>query len=112
MATYSKRGYKAPKERAVEETVEGANSDEKTAQLLMFTTLDDSASKPKLLLLKPELHHWLCRAVALVTIGYLVYQNSLLSQNNWKRRMKCLLHKKTFNKLLTVLQAIHYISYL
>jgi hypothetical protein len=57
MATYSKRGYKAPKER-VEETVEGANSDEKTAQLLMFfTTLDDSASKPKLLLLK--LHHWL-----------------------------------------------------
>jgi hypothetical protein len=36
MATYSKRGYKAPKERAVEETVEGANSDEKTAQLLMF----------------------------------------------------------------------------
>jgi hypothetical protein len=35
MATYSKRGYKAPKERAVE-TVEGANSDEKTAQLLMF----------------------------------------------------------------------------
>jgi hypothetical protein len=29
MATYSKRGYKAPKERAVEETVEGANSDEK-----------------------------------------------------------------------------------
>jgi hypothetical protein len=26
------------------------------------------------LLLKPELHHWFCRAVALVTIGYLVYQ--------------------------------------
>jgi hypothetical protein len=38
MATYSKRGYKAPKER-VEETVEGANSDEKTAQLLMFYNL-------------------------------------------------------------------------
>jgi hypothetical protein len=38
MATYSKRGYKAPKERAVEET-EGANSDEKTAQLLMFFNL-------------------------------------------------------------------------
>jgi hypothetical protein len=38
MATYSKRGYKAPKERAVEETVE-ANSDEKTAQLLMFYNL-------------------------------------------------------------------------
>jgi hypothetical protein len=38
MATYSKRGYKAPKERAVEETVEGANSDEKT-QLLMFYNL-------------------------------------------------------------------------
>jgi hypothetical protein len=37
MATYSKRGYKAPKER--EETVEGANSDEKTAQLLMFYNL-------------------------------------------------------------------------
>jgi hypothetical protein len=34
MATYSKEDIKH--QRAVEETVEGANSDEKTAQLLMF----------------------------------------------------------------------------
>jgi hypothetical protein len=39
MATYSKRGYKAPKERAVEETVEGANSDEKKTAQLMFYNL-------------------------------------------------------------------------
>jgi hypothetical protein len=38
MATYSKRGYKAPKERAVEETVEGAKAMKK-AQLLMFYNL-------------------------------------------------------------------------
>jgi hypothetical protein len=49
------------------------------------------------------------RAVALVTIGYLVYQNSLLSQNNWKR-MKCLLHKKTFNKLNGVASDYIYLS--
>jgi hypothetical protein len=30
------------------------------------------------LLLKPELHHWFCDV--LVTIGYLVYQNSLLAK--------------------------------
>jgi hypothetical protein len=35
MATYSKEDIKHQR-RAVEETVEGANSDEKTAQLLMF----------------------------------------------------------------------------
>jgi hypothetical protein len=109
LATYSKRGYKAPKERAVEETVEGANSDEKAQLLMFFTTLDDSASKPKLLLLKPELHHWLCRSCRFSNYWLFSIKNSLLSQNNWKRRMKCLLHKKTFNKLLTVLQAIHYI---
>jgi hypothetical protein len=29
MATYSKRGYKATKKKAVEETVEGANSEKR-----------------------------------------------------------------------------------
>jgi hypothetical protein len=47
----------------------------------MFYNLDDSASKPKLLLLKPNYIIGFVGAVALVTIGYLVYQK-LLSQNN------------------------------
>jgi hypothetical protein len=36
MATYSKRGYKAPKERAVDDSAENGNVDEKTAQQRVY----------------------------------------------------------------------------
>ncbi|WP_016989251.1 tetratricopeptide repeat protein [Flavobacterium sp. ACAM 123] len=76
MATYSKRGYKAPKERAVEETVGGANSDEKDSTTAgVFTSLDDTASKTEAFVAKNQNYIiGFVGAVALVTIGYLVYQ--------------------------------------
>jgi hypothetical protein len=46
MATYSKRGYKAPKERAVDDSAENGNVDEKDSTTAgVFSTLDESASK-------------------------------------------------------------------
>jgi hypothetical protein len=53
MATYSKRGYKAPKERAVDDSAENGNVDEKDSTTAgVFSTLDESAFKNRALLLK------------------------------------------------------------
>ncbi|MEZ7503763.1 tol-pal system YbgF family protein [Flavobacterium sp. Arc2] len=76
MATYSKRGYKAPKERAVDDSVEDVIIDEKHSTTAgVFSTLDETASKTEDFVAKNQ--NWIIGvvgAVALVTIGYLVYQ--------------------------------------
>jgi tetratricopeptide (TPR) repeat protein len=76
MATYSKRGYKTPKERAEKDTVEGTNVDEKdSATAGVFTTLDETASKTEAFVAKNQNYIiGIVGAVALVTIGYLAYQ--------------------------------------
>jgi tetratricopeptide (TPR) repeat protein len=75
MATYSKRGYKAPKERAVDDAAE-TNIDEKdSATAGVFSTLDETASKTEDFVAKNQnFIIGIVGAVALVTIGYLVYQ--------------------------------------
>jgi len=76
MATYSKRGYKAPKEKEEKDTTEDvviAEKDSTTAGV--FSTLDETAGKTEAFVAKNQ--NWIIGvvgAVALVTIGYLVYQ--------------------------------------
>ena len=77
MATYNKRGYKAPKEKEVKvEGAEAANIDEKdSATAEVFSKLDETATITE---------HWVAKnqkiiiglvaAAALFTIGYLGYQ--------------------------------------
>ncbi|HRN44528.1 MAG TPA: hypothetical protein PLH20_07055 [Flavobacterium sp.] len=77
MATYNKRGYKAPKEKEVKgEGVETANFDEKDSTTAeVFSKLDETATITE---------HWVAKnqkiiiglvaAAALFTIGYLGYQ--------------------------------------
>ncbi len=77
MATYNKRGYKAPKEKEVKgEGVETANFDEKdSATAEVFSKLDETATITE---------HWVAKnqkiiiglvaAAALFTLGYLGYQ--------------------------------------
>jgi tetratricopeptide (TPR) repeat protein len=76
MATYSKRGYKAPKERAVDDSAENVNVDEKDSTTAgVFSTLDDTASKTEAFVAKNQnLIIGIVGAVALITIGYLAYQ--------------------------------------
>lgn len=76
MATYSKRGYKAPKERAVDDSAENVNIDEKDSTTAeVFSTLDETASKTEDFVAKNQnFIIGIVGAVALVTIGYLVYQ--------------------------------------
>lgn len=76
MATYSKRGYKAPKEKADKDSAENINIDEKdSATAGVFSTLDETASKTEAFVAKNQnFIIGIVGAVALVTIGYLVYQ--------------------------------------
>lgn len=76
MATYSKRGYKAPKEKEVKDTVEDIIIDEKdSATAGVFSKLDETASKTEDFVAKNQnFIIGIVGAVALVTIGYLVYQ--------------------------------------
>lgn len=76
MATYSKRGYKAPKEKAIDDAAENINIDEKDSTTAgVFSTLDETASKTEAFVAKNQnFIIGIVGAVALVTIGYLVYQ--------------------------------------
>jgi tetratricopeptide (TPR) repeat protein len=76
MATYSKRGYKAPKERAVDDAAENVNIDEKDSTTAeVFSTLDETAGKTEAFVAKNQnFIIGIVGAVALVTIGYLAYQ--------------------------------------
>lgn len=76
MATYSKRGYKAPKEKEVKDGTEDIKVVEKdSATAGVFSTLDETASKTEAFVAKNQ--NWIIgfvAAVAVVTIGYLAYQ--------------------------------------
>lgn len=84
MATYNKRGYKAPKPQEekeavevqpVEETFEGHST---TADV--FNTLDEGASKTEAWVEKNQkLIYIVIGAVALVTIGYLFYDKFVIT---------------------------------
>jgi hypothetical protein len=59
MATYSKRGYKAPKERAVDDSAENGNVDKDSTTAGVFSTLDESAFKNRgFVAKKKKFYHW------------------------------------------------------
>lgn len=80
MATFNKRGYKAPKEKAekvdndfIEDTVNIDEKDSATARA--FDTLDQTASKAEDFVEKNQkVIFGLVALIALVTVGYLMYQ--------------------------------------
>ena len=79
MATYNKRGYKAPKDKEVKEVVDSAQDitvlekDSTTAGV--FSTLDETASKTEDFVAKNQnAIIGVVGAIALVLVGYLAYQ--------------------------------------
>jgi tetratricopeptide (TPR) repeat protein len=78
MATYSKRGYKAPKEKEVKEVTEDVQIDEKDSTTAgVFSKLDETASKTEDWVAKNQkIIIGLVAGVALVTIGYLAFQKA------------------------------------
>lgn len=76
MATYNKRGYKAPKEKEVKETVEEVVIDEKNSTTAeVFSKLDETASKTEDWVAKNQkIIIGVVGAIALLTVGYLGFQ--------------------------------------
>ncbi|MFC5684080.1 tetratricopeptide repeat protein [Flavobacterium sp. MAHUQ-51] len=76
MATYNKRGYKAPKEKEVKEVVEEVVIDEKNSTTAeVFSKLDETASKTEDWVAKNQkIIIGVVGAIALLTVGYLGYQ--------------------------------------
>nr|WP_314839144.1 tetratricopeptide repeat protein [uncultured Flavobacterium sp.] len=77
MATYNKRGYKAPKEKEVkEEAVEAVVIDEKDSTTAeVFSKLDETASRTEDFVAKNQkVIIGLVAAAALATLSYLAYQ--------------------------------------
>lgn len=75
MATYNKRGYKAPKPKEVEDLEENINIDEKDSTTAeVFGTLDRSASMAESWFEKNQKKIFIALgSVALLTVGYLLY---------------------------------------
>ncbi|GGA79952.1 hypothetical protein GCM10008015_20790 [Flavobacterium palustre] len=76
MATYNKRGYKAPKEKEVKEAVEEVVIDEKNSTTAeVFSKLDETASKTEDWVAKNQkIIIGVVGAIALLTVGYVAYE--------------------------------------
>jgi len=100
MATYSKRGYKAPKEKEVNDGVEEVIVDEKDSVTAgVFSTLDETASKTEDFVAKNQKFIiGIVGAVALVTIGYLVYQKFIAEPKQTEAAEKMFVAQQNFQQ--------------
>ncbi|MFM2369047.1 MAG: hypothetical protein RL619_1347 [Bacteroidota bacterium] len=100
MATYSKRGYKAPKEKEVNDVVEEVKIDEKDSTTAgVFSTLDETASRTE---------DWIARnqkviiglvaGVALITLGYLAYQKFIATPKQDEAANEMFVAQQNFQK--------------
>ncbi|MFT5963621.1 MAG: tetratricopeptide (TPR) repeat protein [Flavobacterium sp.] len=100
MATYSKRGYKAPKERAVDDSAENGNVDEKDSTTAgVFSTLDETAGKTEAFVAKNQnFIIAVVGAVALITIGYLSYQKFIAEPKQVEAANEMFLAQQNFQQ--------------
>jgi len=86
MATYNKRGYKAPKEKEEKldnNFIEDVNVDEKDSTTAgVFNSLDQTASKTEEWVARNQKYIFgIVAAIAIVTVGYLLYQKFIAQPN-------------------------------
>ena len=101
MATYNKRGYKAPKEKEVkEEAVEAVVIDEKESTTAeVFSKLDETASKTEDFVAKNQkVIIGLVAAAALLTLGYLAYQRLIAAPAQEEAANEMFVAQQNFQK--------------
>ena len=100
MATYSKRGYKAPKEKEVKDTVEEVQVDEKdSATAGVFSKLDETASKTEDWVARNQkIIIGLVAGVAIFTVGYLAYQKFIASPKQDEAANEMFVAQQNFQK--------------
>ena len=100
MATYSKRGYKAPKEKEVKDTVEEVQVDEKDSTTAgVFSTLDETASKTEDWVARNQkIIIGLVAGVAILTVGYLAYQKFIAAPKQDEAANEMFVAQQNFQK--------------
>jgi len=101
MATYSKRGYKAPKEKEVkDDAVENVMIDEKdSATAEVFSKLDETASKTEDWVAKNQkIIIGVVGAITLVTVGYFAYQKFVASPKQEEAANEMFVAQSNFEK--------------
>ncbi len=101
MATYNKRGYKAPKEKEVkEEAVEAVVIDEKDSTTAeVFSKLDETASRTEDFVAKNQkVIIGLVAAAAIVTLGYLAYQRLIAAPAQEEAANEMFVAQQNFQK--------------
>lgn len=100
MATYSKRGYKAPKEKEVKDGVEEVIIDEKdSATAGVFSKLDETASMTEDWVARNQkIIIGLVAGVALFTVGYLAYQKFIATPKQDEAANEMFVAQQNFQK--------------
>jgi len=102
MATYNKRGYKAPKpkEEAVEDELDNVDvQDSTTAEV--FSSLDSGASKAEEWVARNQKYIFgIVGAVTLFTVGYLVYDRFMIEPKQDEAANEMFLAQENFQKAL------------
>lgn len=103
MATFNKRGYKAPKEKAEKidnNFIEDVNVDEKnSATAKAFESLDQTASKAEDFIAKNQKYILgFLTVVVLVTVGYFAYQKFINEPNQQEAAEELFVAQQNFQK--------------
>lgn len=100
MATYNKRGYKAPKEKEVKEVTEDIKVIEKnSATAGVFSTLDATASKTEDFVARNQkIIIGFVAAVAIFTIGYMAYQKFVATPKEDEAANEMFVAQQNFQK--------------
>ena len=100
MATYNKRGYKAPKEKEVKEGVEAVIIDEKDSTTAeVFSKLDETATITEDWVAKNQkVIIGLVAAAAIFTIGYLGYQRFVAAPQQEEAANEMFVAQQNFQK--------------
>ena len=102
MATYNKRGYKAPKEKEEKDStfIEEVKVDEKDSTTAgVFNSLDQTASKTEDWVAKNQKYIFgVVAAIALVTVSYLLYQKFIVQPKEDEAATEMFEAQQTFQK--------------
>jgi tetratricopeptide (TPR) repeat protein len=105
MATFNKRGYKAPKEKEEKldnNLIEDVNVDEKdSATAKAFSALDETASKTEDFVAKNQKYIFgVLGGIALLTVGYLLYQKFVAEPNQVDAADEIFVAQQNFQKAI------------
>lgn len=102
MATYNKRGFKAPKPKEIEDIEENVDIDAKDSTTAeVFNTLDVGASKAEEWVVRNQKYIFgIVGAIAVVTVGFLLYQKFVVEPKQLEAADEMFVAQQNFQKAI------------